>query len=269
MSVTSLDLIEASPLPRHETIRLLVSATGYGRSAILARTELTDTQASSYRALEARRAGGEPLQYIEGDVPFGPASITVDQRALIPRPETEEMFHLAGGLVGAPVRIVDLCTGSGNLAVAFAIAFPDADVWATEISPDAADLARTNVERNEVNVSILDGDLFAPLPDDLRGRVDLLVSNPPYLSEAELADIPEDVQREPVAALVGGRRGNEIIERIAAGATEWLAPGGVLICEISEFDSARTIELFADLDAEVRFDMFGKHRFVVAHARVE
>lgn len=269
MNSTSVERIEASQLPRHEAIRLLVSATGQGRSAIVAGTALTDGQASCFEALEARRISGEPLQYIEGDVPFGPASIRVDARALIPRPETEEMFHLACGLVHEPRVIVDLCTGSGNLAVALAAAFPDARVCATEISPDAANLARANIERNGVEATILDGDLFAPLPDELRGRVDLIVSNPPYLSEAELAGVHEDVRWEPATALVGGPLGTEIIERIVDEAPSWLAPTGAMICEISEFDSARTLGLFSPMDAEVRFDMFGKHRFVVAHARVE
>lgn len=269
MTAASLDLIEASQLPRHEAIRLLVSATGHGRSAILAGTEVTDAQASSFKVLEARRINGEPLQYIEGDVPFAGASIAVDERALIPRPETEEMFHLACDLADGPKRIVDLCTGSGNLAVALAAAFPDAQVWATELSTDAATLARTNVERNAVTAMVLDGDLFAPLPNELRGRVDLLVSNPPYLAEAEMAGLPDDVRREPEGALVGGPRGTEIIERIAQQAPAWLAPTGVLVCEISEFDATQTVELFGHMDAEVRIDMFGKQRFVVAHARVE
>ncbi|MGI9529918.1 MAG: peptide chain release factor N(5)-glutamine methyltransferase [Acidimicrobiia bacterium] len=269
MSAPSLDLIEASPLPRHEAIRLLVSATGHHRSALIAGTEVTETQASSFKTLEARRIDGEPLQYIEGDVPFGGASIAVDERALIPRPETEEMFHLACGLADAPERIVDLCTGSGNLAVALATAFPDAQVWATELSTDAANLARTNVERNDVTATVLDGDLFAPLPSELRGRVDLLVSNPPYLAEAEMAGVPEDVRREPDSALVGGPLGTEIIERLAHEAPAWLAPNGVLVCEISEFDATRTVGLFGHMDAAVQTDMFGKDRFVVAHARVE
>ena len=269
MTATSLDLIEASPLPRHEAIRLLTSATGHGRPEILCGVDVTDSQALSFKALEARRICGEPLQYIEGDVPFGGASIAVDKRALIPRPETEEMFHLACGLADRPERVVDLCTGSGNLAVALAAEFPDAQVWATELSTDAATLARVNVERNAVTVTVLEGDLFGPLPNELRGRVDLLVSNPPYLAEAELAALPDDVRREPQGALVGGPLGNEIIESIARQAPTWLAPEGVVVCEISEFDAAQTVALFGHMDAEVRTDMFGKHRFVVAHARVE
>ena len=269
MSPTSGELTKASRLPAHEAIRLLVSATGYARPDIVAGTTLTDAQVSVYRAFEERRVKGEPLQYIEGDVPFGSVSIRVDKRALIPRPETEEMFHVARDLADDPAIIVDLCTGSGNLAVALAAAFPNARVYATEISPDAARLARANVEGNGVDATILDGDLFGPLPAEIRGRIDLIVSNPPYLSEAELVDVPQDVQWEPAMALVGGPLGTEVLERIARVAPSWLAPSGVMVCEISEFDSTRTLGLFSTMDAALHLDMYGKHRFVVAHARFE
>lgn len=269
MRSTSGELIKASQLPEHEAIRLLASATGYGRPDIVVGTALTDAQVSVYRALEERRLSGEPIQYIEGEVPFGSVSIRVDDRVLIPRPETEEMFHLACDLVDDPAIIVDLCTGSGNLAVALAAAFPHATVYGTEISPDAALLARANVESNGVDATILDGDLFDPLPSEIRGRIDLIVSNPPYLSEADLADVPSDVQWEPATALVGGPLGTEVLERIAHGAPLWLAPRGAVVCEISEFDSNRTIGLFSSMDADVHLDLYGKHRFVVAHARIE
>jgi len=269
MTTTSWELIAASQLPEHEAIRLLVLATGRRRSEVVTGTEVTDIQRAAFDATVLRRANGEPLQYIEGNVPFGTVSIRVDERALIPRPETEEMLHLAIGLARNPTVIVDLCTGSGNLAVALGAAFAGAQVYATEISPEAACLARENAERNGVDVAILEGDLFEPLPEELRGRVDLLVSNPPYLSEAELSSVPADVQREPVSALVAGPTGTETTRRIADEVPTWLTSTGVAVCEISEFHPARSAGLFSSMDTELRLDMYGKNRFVVARPRNE
>ena len=269
MSADSRALVARSDLPEHEALRLLVAASGHGRSSLLAGTPVTDDERDAFRTLERRRLEGEPLQYIEGEVAFGPVVLTVDERALIPRPETEELFHLVVDLVDDPAVIVDLCTGSGNLAIALAATFPEADVYATEISPAAADLARENVTNNRVDVTILEGDLFAPLPSGIRGRVDLVVSNPPYLSEAELAEVPSDVAAEPQLALMGGTRGTEIVERIADRVSAWIGPDGVVACEISEFAADSTLGLFASVDATVVRDMFGKDRFVFGHARVE
>lgn len=269
MTATARAVIEASELPEHEAIRLLTAVTGLNRAVILTDTTITDDQREAFDELVERRLGGEPLQYIEGEVPFGSVVLKVDERVLIPRPETEELLHLAIDLADDPSVIVDLCTGSGNLAVALAASFPDAQVFATDIAPAAAEAARENARLNGVAVTVLDGDLFGPLPADIRGRVDLVVANPPYLSEDELADVPGDVSREPKLALVGGEAGPEIVERIANDVATWLKPAGVVLCEISEFDAQQTLGLFDLLAAELRTDMFGKDRFVVAHARVE
>lgn len=269
MTATARAVIEASELPEHEAIRLLKVVSGLDRSMILTGATITNDQREAFDELEERRLRGEPLQYIEGEVPFGSVVVKVDDRVLIPRPETEELLHHAVDLAENPEVIVDLCSGSGNLAVALAARFPKARVLATEIAPAAAELARENAEINGVAVTVLEGDLFGPLPDDIRGRVDLIVANPPYLSEPELAGVSPDVGREPRLALVAGETGREVVERIASDVASWLAPGGVFMCEISEFDAQRTVALFDRLDVDLRRDMFGKNRFVVGHARVE
>ncbi|MEA2010460.1 MAG: HemK/PrmC family methyltransferase, partial [Actinomycetota bacterium] len=145
--------------------------------------------------------------------------------------------------------------------------FPDAAVYATDISPDAVDLARANATQAGLDVTILLGDLFEPLPDHLRGQVDLIVSNPPYLAEDELVDLPIDVRdHEPTVALVAGPIGDEVLARIAETASEWLRPGGVVVCEISEFHGSVVADHFAGLGGEIRRDLSGKDRFVIGAA---
>ena len=147
--------------------------------------------------------------------------------------------------------------------------FTDAAVYGTDLSGDAIDVARENASRNRVSVRFAQGDLFDPLPDRLAGSVDLIVANPPYLTASELDDVPTDVRHEPVGALVAGPTGLEVIERIARHAPAWLAPGGLLICEVSEFHAVRAASLFAGLAATLRTDLFGRERFVVARSPVE
>ena len=266
---TAAQVLARSTLPRHEAERLLMSAAGLTRPQLLVAGGIDETVLRRFRSLESRRVAGEPLQYLEGDVPFGPVSIAVDPRVLIPRPETEEMFELVIGVVDSPNRIIDLCTGSGNLAVALAATFPDADVYATDVSADAAEVARANAARNGVAVQTMVGDLFDPLPKRLLGSVDLIVANPPYLAESEIADLPADVLAEPMGALVAGPTGLEVIARIADAAPRWLTPGGVIACEISEFHGDTAVELFEAIDGRLVTDMFGNDRFVIGRSPVE
>jgi release factor glutamine methyltransferase len=213
--------------------------------------------------LVARRLGGEPLQYIEGKAPFGPLDLLVDERVLVPRPETEGLFEIATRMVRNPEVIVDLCTGSGALALALKKAFPSAAVFATDISADAIDVATENKLRNRLDIYLGLGDLFDPLPASLLGEVDLLVANPPYVSEAEFVGLPDDVKREPRIALVAGPTGLEVIRRIGAAVSKWLRPGGVLVCEIGERQGVAAAISFHDLPTVVRKDMAGRNRYLV------
>jgi release factor glutamine methyltransferase len=210
-----------------------------------------------------RRLDGEPLQYIEGTTQFGPLELVVDKRVLIPRPETETLFEMASKMVRLPEVIIDLCTGSGALALALKQRFPAAAVFATDISTDAIEVATENMARTDTSIYLADGDLFDPLPTSLIGEVDLIVANPPYVSEAEFASLPDDVKREPRVALVSGRSGLEIIERIGASASQWLRPGGVVVCEIGEKQGVAAASSFPDIPVVIRQDLNGRDRYVL------
>ncbi|MGH8914353.1 MAG: peptide chain release factor N(5)-glutamine methyltransferase [Acidimicrobiia bacterium] len=214
--------------------------------------------------LVSRRLAGEPLQYLEGTAAFGPLDLLVDERVLIPRPETEGLFELATRMVRTPEVIVDLCTGSGALALAMKGFFPSAAVFATDISPDAIEVATYNRYKTGHQVYLAEGDLFDPLPTAILGLVDLIVANPPYVAEVDFDGLPRDVQREPKMALVAGPTGLEVIQRIGASAVAWLRPGGVVICEIGERQGVSAASSFVDLPAVVRQDLTGRDRYVVA-----
>jgi release factor glutamine methyltransferase len=234
---------------------------------VLVGFEVTADERTSFGSLVERRLADEPLQYIEGTVPFGPVELLVDPRVLIPRPETEYLFEQVTKMVDDPDVIVDLCTGSGNLALAFAAAFPDADVYAVDLSPDAVAVARSNADRNDLAVEFLIGDLFEPLPRALKGSVDVLISNPPYLAARELASVPLDVMKEPELALVSGPGGDEVLAAIAAEAAEWLSPDGILACEISEFHGDRITRLFERYGPSIGLDLTGRERYVFGSLR--
>jgi release factor glutamine methyltransferase len=266
----SRDVIAAhNELPEHEAIRLIVAATGRTRVDVIVGFDVTDDEAARYSAYAERRIAGEPLQYIEGTVDFGALEIVVDPRVLIPRPETEYILTSTIAAVDDPAIVVDLCTGSGNLALGLAAAFPKSTVFAVDLSPDAASVASLNADRTGLDVEVLVGDLFDPLPESIKGRVDLVVSNPPYVATSEVADLPPDVLAEPRMALVAGERGDEIVERIAEEVADWLVPGGVVVCEISEFESHRSVAHFAHLDGVIHKDLTGRDRFVIGHARFD
>ena len=214
--------------------------------------------------LIARRLGGEPLQYIEGSAAFGHLDLTVDERVLIPRPETEGMLELATRMVRSPEIIVDLCTGSGALALALKSRFPSAAVFATDISAEAIEVATDNRYRTGHQVYLAEGNLFDPLPTAILGTVDLIVANPPYVAEVDFPRLPADVQREPKVALVAGPTGLEVIQRIGASAAAWLRPGGVIVCEIGDRQGVSATSSFMGLPAIVRQDLSGRDRYIVA-----
>lgn len=236
-------------LPAHEMRRLEAAAASAGAS-------LND--------LVSRRLAGEPLQYIEGSAAFGPIEVKVDRRVLVPRPETEGLYEIALKMVRNPEIVVDLCTGSGALALALKHAFPGATVFGTDISEEAIEVAMENRLSTGLDVYFAQGDLFDPLPASIFGEVDLLVANPPYVPKRDFADLPEDVRREPEVALLAGPTGLELIQRIGASASEWLRPGGVVICEIGETQGISAATSFVDLPAVVRQDNAGRDRYVVA-----
>jgi release factor glutamine methyltransferase len=230
----------------------------------LARLEAVAGPDRPLETLVARREAGEPLQYIEGTAEFGPLELLVDERVLIPRPETEGLYELAARMVRNPKVIVDLCTGSGALALALKKRFPPAAVFATDISEDALAVAKVNKERTGLDVTLGHGDLFDPLPQRLMGEIDLIVANPPYVAESQFSYLPADVRREPREALISGATGLEVIERIGDVAAKWLRPGGVLVCEIGEKQGVSASSSVRDLSSVIRQDLTGRDRYQVA-----
>jgi len=239
-------------------------------------------------AMVERRVHGEPLQYVLGSWSFRGIDLFVDPRVLVPRPETEITAEVAIAAVTrlgerrgrrspwsgttTSYTVVDLGTGSGALALALASELPDAEVWATDRSPDALAVARANLAgagTAATRVRLVRGDWYEALPDSLRGALRLVVSNPPYLAERELDDLPPEVlHHEPREALVSGPTGLEAIERIVADAPGWLEPGGVLVVEVdtNRASAARQLALDAGLHGvEVERDLTGRDRVLVAH----
>jgi release factor glutamine methyltransferase len=201
----------------------------------------------------------------------------------IPRPETEVLVEEAlaalAGNAAAPADgadtvfvVVDLCTGSGAVAVSIAHECAAARVYATDLSEVAVEVAGDNAERCGVSerVTVLEGDLFEPLPGELRGTVDLVVANPPYVPSGDLADLPEEVAaHEPRAALDGGPDGLDVVRRIASGAREWLRTGGSLIIETDTSRAKDAAEVMAAWyeDSVVVTDLAGRDRVVAGRLR--
>ncbi|MEP7050691.1 MAG: peptide chain release factor N(5)-glutamine methyltransferase [Pseudomonadota bacterium] len=230
---------------------LLGEALGFDRIQLIVQAErpLAEGELGRYRELIKRRRVGEPIAYILGRREFFALPMVVDRRVLIPRPDTEILVEsalngtLAQHLYG---RMLDLCTGSGCVAIAFAKARPTWRVTAVDVSPDAASVARENVRRAGVahHLAVLEGDLFAPLAEG--ARFELITANPPYIPSADIAGLAADVRDfEPRLALDGGLDGLEITRRIIAEAPQYLSPGGLLALE-GGFDQAPAVaELLA------------------------
>lgn len=212
------------------------------------------------------RLQGEPLQYLEGTAAFGRFDLIVDERVLIPRPETEQLWELARESVASPEIVVDLCTGSGALAIALADTFPDARVIGVDLSVEAIEVAMLNGASFE-NVEFRQGDLYEALDEELAGGIDLLVSNPPYVAETEYPSLPGDVRREPRMALVAGPTGLEVYVRLADGLDHWLSPDGVFAFEIGEAQAAGVRQILDDFETTVHQDLAGRDRFVRGRRR--
>lgn len=226
-------------------------------------------------AMVARRLQGEPLQYVLGAWGFRRLDLAVDSRALIPRPETEVVVdHVLTELDDRrqperPARLVDLGTGSGAIALAVAFERASVEVWATDASAAALELARANLAglgRAGSQVRLVEADWFEGLPVELRGTVHVVVSNPPYIADSEV--LPAEVDEwEPRRALRAGPTGLEAYERITADAPEWLHPTGALVLEIGphQADAVADLARVAGLaDVHVHQDLAGRARVLVA-----
>jgi release factor glutamine methyltransferase len=231
---------------------------------------LTEPELVKIRPLVKRRSQREPLQYILGSVDFGGLKLKVDRRALIPRPETELLIEIIVGLCKAkpPARVLDLGTGSGAIALALAKAFPEATVTAVERSEEALALAAENAEMTGLaaRVKLERGAWFEGIAND--ARFDLIVSNPPYLSEAETAEaLPEVRDHEPKVALIAADGGLADLQHIITTAPRFLAGDGMLALETGILQHAELLRLADEnglVRAEARRDLTGRDRFILA-----
>lgn len=235
---------------------------------------VTERMVAHLDAMVARYRTGEPLAYVLGRWSFRHLDLAVDRRVLIPRPETELVAGLAIELAAqaGPERLVaDLGTGSGAIGLALATELPlgGTTVWITDHSEDALDVARANlagIGRPAANVRVAAGSWFTALPDDERGRFDVIVSNPPYVAEGSADLAPEVLEWEPSTALFAGPDGLADVRVLAAGAPEWLAPGGWLVLEIGHDQGNAVADLLTAIgyrDVEIRPDLAGRDRIAV------
>lgn len=245
----------------------------------------TTEQLDVLERLVERRAQRVPVQQLTGTAPFRYLDLLVGPGVFVPRPETEVLVGLGldllrRGAVGEARTVVEPCTGTGAVGLALATEQPGLRVISTELTPAAVELARRNLARVEAgeadveglaagsSVQILQGDLLAPVPASLRGEVDLLISNPPYLPQSARTELPPEVaDHDPDTALFGGPDGYEVVDRLVQAADTWLVPGGWLVLEIDDRRgevAARRAEAAGLHEVRVTTDLTGRDRVLVA-----
>ena len=273
---TAIDRLTAArvPSPRMNAELLLRFTLDCDRAYLYAHPEreLTTEEQTRYEEALAQRARGIPAQYITGHQEFWGMDFIVNPAVLIPRPETEHVIETVlqlvnGGRASSPgMRIVDVGTGSGCIALALAKELPDAEVHATDISPAALEVARANAARHQLEnrIQFHETDLLQCLE---RARLDFVVSNPPYVGESEQDQVQLGVRKfEPRKAVFAGPTGLEVIERLIPQAQAALKPGGWLVMEISGTMAEGVKRLLAQwIDVSVTNDLQGIPR--VASAR--
>lgn len=253
--------------PRIDAELLAAHVAGVDRSRLMFTDDPGEGFEQAFDELVAARSRRIPLQHLIGTAPFGPLTLAVGPGVFVPRPETESLLEwaCAQSLPSNPL-IVDLCTGSGALALALAAHRPDARVVAFENSPAALQFARRNAAGTRVE--IVDADVTtAGLLPEFDGRVDLLVSNPPYIPEAAVLE-PEVAKHDPAAALFGGPDGMAVIRPIVTLAARWLRDGAPCAVEHDDSTSELAVEAFDRdghfTDVTARRDLAGRPRFVTA-----
>lgn len=278
-------------LPDDEARWLLEEVSGLDDAELVAGANEAATRQERERlaGLVERRLAGEPIQYVLGSWSFRGLDLFVDRRVLIPRPETETVVEAAladmadrGFRRGTPNRwsaatstyaVADLGTGSGAIALALAAELPDAEVWATDLDADALTVARANAAGSGAlgsRIRAAQGSWYDALPGALRGSLQLVVSNPPYVATGDWNGLDRSVRdHEPRQALVSGGAGLDDLRTILDGALEWLEPGGTLVLEIGETqgDDVLTLARCAGLaEPELRLDLAERDRALLAHS---
>lgn len=260
------------PTPDVDALVLAAHATGLPRHAVRTAPAAALPAGALERLgwLVGRRAAREPLQLVTGEAGFRTITVACRAGVFVPRPETEVLAGLAVDAVRDRERavVVEPCTGTGAVALSVAAEVPGASVVATDTNPDAVALARENAARLGLDVDVRLGDLLAPLPDGLRGAVDVVVANPPYLTPAEVAACEPEVARfDPVDALVGGADGDAVVTRLLAEALPWVRPGGRLLLEVADVRARSTAARALACgwrDVRVHDDLAGRERVVSA-----
>ncbi|MGZ5021376.1 MAG: peptide chain release factor N(5)-glutamine methyltransferase [Chthoniobacterales bacterium] len=255
--------------PRLNAEHLLAHSLGRKRIELYLDFEraLTEEELAPLRELVRRRGQGEPLQHLLGTVEFCGHTFLCDKRALIPRPETEELVELLlkSSIENPKSKILDLGTGSGVIALSLAAALPEAEVQASDISEDALSLARENAARLNLSerVQFVQSDLF----DKITERFDLIVANLPYVPKTDRTTLSREVRHDPQSAVFGGNAGDEIIRKLIANAPSHLQPGGLLALEIGIIQAETLSAFLAENeyhDISARQDYAGVTRFLLA-----
>lgn len=214
-----------------------------------------------------QKIAGQPLEYIFKNAVFLGRNFYVDNRVLIPRPETEELIlKTQKKLKAAPHNILDLCTGSGCIGVSLALTYPRAKVMCSDISAPALQVAKQNAQNHKAEINFIQSDLF----DNIEGNFDLIISNPPYIKEEDMQTLSPEVKQEPKLAQYGGKDGTEIIEKIILNAPKFLKPGGLLALEIGDKEGQKVLQFFSR-DIWHNFicerDMAGLERYIFAYIK--
>ena len=258
---------------RNDAEWVAAAALGRRRSEVVGHldAEMPDEAGERFKKMIMRRARREPLAYIVGTVVFRGLELEVGAGCLVPRPETEvtaERAILRARDGSKRPTVVDVGTGCGAIALAMAAEVPDARIFATEAIGAARGWALRNLARTGLRCTLLPGNLMRPLHPALGGGVDVVVSNPPYVSEEEWERLEPEVRRfEPKDAVVGGETGLEIILELLEQVRMWLAPGGWLVIEIADSQAERVSRLLGILgyrDVAVTKDLAGRDRVVEA-----
>ncbi len=237
--------------PRLDAELIVAHALGITRTQVIidAMRPLGEGELSMLRELVKRRRSHEPIAYLRGEREFYGRIFKVDRRVLVPRPETELLVDTALARtrhVSMSMRLLDLCTGSGCVAITMARQRPTSKVTATDLSPDALALARENAQRlGAYNVAFASGDLFAAVAPS--ARFDVITANPPYIASTEIPTLQPDVRGfEPLLALDGGADGLDLIRRIVDEAPAHLVPGGALAMEVGAGQGPAVAALLAE-----------------------
>ncbi len=271
--VRAAEMLEAAsvPDPRIDAELMLSHVTGLDRMALRLgmANELTKEQEQRMASLLLSRAKRQPLQYLTGEQYFYGLRFEVNESVLIPRPETEELCQWGISFLQRMEKpqALDLCTGSGAIAVTLQQQCPTAQVTASDLSEKALATARRNAAQNGVQVRFLQGDLW----EAVEGMAfDLILSNPPYIPSADCELLQAEVMHEPRMALDGGQDGLDFYRRIARGAADHLRPGGMIAVELGIGEAQAVAKLFEEAgltDVEIRKDIDGIQRMVGARKR--